>query len=169
MTFKNSDKSSPAAFETRVSGSHFKSILMLVLVAIIAPLCGCGGFGGRAHRPIRPLDVPKESICGLWIGFNEDNLSFYRLILLPNGKGSLQVEFEDGSYSKHEISNWTISELIEIRLEPDESPNSPIFLSGSLRRAGISSTLRGMSWKRSVLFRRKDWFDKASGNSALNF
>ena len=104
---------------------------------------------------------PKvEEIADTWIGFNEDDLYYYRLNLNTNGNGICASTFVRDPAKLYRVTEWTLDNYaIEIKLEPVDPKAEPIWMKGET--AGLHLDLmsggKELKWKRKIkLYRESD-------------
>lgn len=102
--------------------------------------------------------IHRSDIVGTWIGLTTDELQMVRLMLAPDGKGTLGSSFLAEEPCVVRIASWTFDKG-EITLVFDDSParcpREPE-LHGVARGSALELILRGAGWKRMASLRKED-------------
>jgi hypothetical protein len=110
----------------------------------------------KADHPIR-FHQAKE-MRGVWVGYDEACLYFYRLQLGDRGKGSLVARFAGESTELYNVRWGLTNDCLRIELSPANERSEEIQLLPShfdLQR--IQLTVKGAEWERTaVLYNERD-------------
>ena len=133
-----------------------KYIFTAAGVVLIAVLTSCA-----SKRPSYPT---MEIIAGAWIGFNEDDLYYYRLALNTNGTGMCANTFVSDPASLYRVPHWALNGYnIDISLEPIDANAEPIWMKGKTAGGRLNLEIGGktLNWKRKLkMYRESDVHEK---------
>jgi hypothetical protein len=112
-----------------------------------------------ANKAIRPT---LQNTSGAWVGVEDDGRRLYRLVLRPNGTGTLAVAWLS---SRRDVDLFTIDRVefdgIELRMRgvSEASPPSALGLDGKAYPGVMLLDLKmSMPWKAAVsLYAESDW------------
>ena len=129
--------------------------LLLTLLVMVA----CASTGEKKQSLVRPY-LSKESVRGVWIGFDQDSAFFYRLVLEPNSKGSCMVMCEDEFSGAYQIAGWELNKrTISLKVVPWTAASEKIVLEvyfideGEMR---IRSRGQERTWSHDLILHRED-------------
>lgn len=101
-----------------------------------------------------------DKIADTWVGFNEDDLSYFRLTLGTNGTGLCSSTFVREPAVLYRVTQWTLRGYdIEIMLQPIDAAAEPIWMKGSTAGWHLDLQIGGktLKWKRKLkLYRESD-------------
>ena len=125
-------------------------------VALIAVLTSC-----VSKRPSYPT---VDNIAHTWIGFNEDDLYYYRLTLNTNGTGICANTFVNDPARLYSVTHWTLNGYnIDISLKPIDANAEPIWMKGKTAGGRLNLEIGGktLKWKRKLkMYIESDVHDK---------
>jgi hypothetical protein len=106
--------------------------------------------------------IHRGDIVGTWVGLTTDELQMVRLMLAPDGKGTLGSSFLAEEPCVVRIALWTFGKG-KITLVLDDSP-APCPLDrefhGVVKGNALELTVRGAGWKRTASLRKEDGLAK---------
>ena len=133
-----------------------------VLVALFA-------FIALAYKPADP--PTPEQLVGVWIGFDDDDLTFTRLDLRPNSTGyCARVSPADTSLHEYGVEGYRVKKWgmdkwkFSTTLAPATTNAEPIFLRGAYGIGSLRLEVGGSNgqWKRDLLLFRESRLDGAN-------
>jgi hypothetical protein len=105
-----------------------------------------------------PPPEPKD-IAGIWIGFDEDSLRFYRLELDQDHQGVCSVSFVGQPVTLYAIDKWSMDRFsLALEMSPIQTGVEAISITGEANRTLMSLLVKGTSvkWKRKLLLTREE-------------
>ena len=112
----------------------------------------------------RPSYPTMEKIADTWIGFNEDDLYYYRLTLNTNGTGICANTFVNDPARLYRVTQWDLNGYnIGISLEPIDANAEPIWMKGETTGWHLNLKIGGktLKWKRDLkMYRESDANEK---------
>jgi hypothetical protein len=121
----------------------------MLLAAIIG--CTLGAAPILEDRRVQP--VKAKELAGEWLGYDEDMLSFYRLELSQDGRGSCSTTFLDNPATIYRVERWSLDGYnIDIKLSPASKEAEPIYMKGTtaLRRLSLEVGGLEIKWTRQL-------------------
>jgi hypothetical protein len=110
----------------------------------------------------RPTPPKPADLVGVWVGFTEDELGFYRLDLRPDFTGYCasvsppNTILHEQGVNTYRVNSWRLSGwALETKLVPVGTKPESIFLRGSYDRFTLQLKVGGIdgSWKRKLVLR----------------
>jgi hypothetical protein len=135
-----------------------KRKLSLAVLILITLVVGCGL---RTHYQGYP---PTPSpVNGDWIGLTEWDRAYYKLILVPAGRGVLYQEYETGRIERYEIIRWSVQERsLRCEFKSERSPHKPSDLQCENRDSHLLGTLTAVGGSTiRIVFRREKVFEES--------
>jgi hypothetical protein len=99
-----------------------------------------------------------DKVAGAWIGFNSDDVYYYRLILNTNGTGMCANTFVRNPAELYRVTKWTLEDYaIDITLEPVDSDAEPIWMKGTTTGGHLNLEIGGKNneWTRKLKLYRE--------------
>jgi hypothetical protein len=130
---------------------------LVLLALLLAP--------ARSSHPENEVPHPEPGeIAGVWVGFDQDFLHFYRVELDKQGKGVCVSSFVDKPPLLYDVRKWTLDGFnISFDLEPIDNEAEPIALKGQAGRNVMLLEVGSevTKWKRKLsLVREEDFITK---------
>jgi len=136
-----------------------RRIPLHLLLAALFVVAGCASTP-KIHLVTPRPSLDADELRGGWIGYDQNCVSFYRLVLEGNNRGSCIVLYEKEFLSAYEIEKWKVtgrnlSLRIVPRTEGAEKINMAVqFVDESEMRIFVTGQER--SWKHRLLMHRED-------------
>lgn len=142
--------------------THHRSLAAFVLLVLLSVLPGCHS---PTSRTIPLLSQKKASpptvdrVIGVWLGYTEDELQFYRLDLRPDFTGyCASVYLPDTSLPDgvrlYRIERWELKERqVTFRLSAVDAWAEVITLKGAATGHLMNLEVGGVGWRRKLLLR----------------
>jgi hypothetical protein len=148
---------------------HIASYRSVGVACLLFVLGGCALPTPAIVDKARP---PKpESLAGVWIGFDSDELVFTRLDLRPDFTGycarvfPADTSLHDHGVDGYRVTKWTVEEWkFIINLTPASTNAEPIYLRGFCYWPSLDLEVGGTNgqWKRKLVLRQESRIDGAN-------
>jgi len=154
----------PHMTRSPISSAFLRRLLWTTTAIVLA-----AGLVAFARTPARP---PKpDQLAGVWVGFDEGDLTFTRLDLRSDFTGYCarvspsNVVMHAYGVSGYRVAKWSLDEWkFSTALTPVTTNAEPIFLRGSLSMASLRLEVGGteLNWTRNVVLFRESLLDGAN-------
>ncbi len=143
--------------------THHRSLAAFVLLVLLSVLPGCHSPTSRtipiaSQKKANPPTV--EDVVGVWLGYTEDELQFYRLDLRPDFTGYCASAYlpdttlHDDGVRLSRIERWELKERqLTFRLSTVDAGAEVITLKGTATGHLMNLEVGGVGWKRKLLLR----------------
>jgi hypothetical protein len=139
------------------------------MTLLIGCLLSASGCKTRSHYTAIPMPFDRNELVDFWIGFNNRDATFYKLILQPPGDGVLYSQFQEGKKATNKIVSWRIQgNVMYCDFQFDAAPTSPALLTCEIKKALLAATLTGVGgWKEKVQFRRIQFIEESVSKAKM--
>lgn len=143
--------------------THHRSLAAFVLLVLLSVLPGCHSPTSRtiplvSQKKANPPTVDR--VIGVWLGYTEDELQFYRLDLRPDFTGYCasvylpDTSLHDDGVRLYLIDRWELKEgRLTFRLSAVDTGAEVITLKGETTGHLMNLEVGGAGWRRKLLLR----------------
>jgi hypothetical protein len=127
-----------------------------------------------AHATTKARPPKPEQLAGVWIGFDEDDLTFMRLDLRSDFTGycarvsPTNISLHEYGVAAYRVAKWSLDEWkLSTTLTPVTTNAEPIFLRGRLSVSSLRLEVGGtkLKWSRDVILYRESLLDGANAET----
>lgn len=142
--------------------THHRSLAVFVLLALLSVLPGCQSPTWRtiplaSQKKAKPPTTDR--VVGVWLGYTEDELQFFRLDLRPDFTGYCASMYLPDTSLPHDvrlyrIEKWELKEQhLTFRVSAVDAGAEAISLKGETTGHLMNLEVGGAGWRRKLLLR----------------
>lgn len=106
-----------------------------------------------ARRTIGPPS--HEEVATTWVGLSEDELYLFRIVLTPDGNGSVGYVFAQNEPRVFRVSSWTYrAGLVSIEIASEDKDWDGL-LEGEVNPVRMTLSMSGHDWSFPIFLRRE--------------
>ena len=132
---------------------------MQLLSMVLLVFMGCAS-SPNIHTAVPRPPLRPSQLIGAWMGYDQDSVVFYRLLLENDGRGSCVVLCEDEFSGAYVVENWEVSGIsLKLKLLPRTEKDEDLTMSVKfVDESEMQIIVRGRErdWEHTLVMHRED-------------